>query len=161
MPAFVHKVAVVVEPEVDYLNTILKQVSISAVQFHGAETPEFCASFEVPFVKTIGVKTDTDIDAEMSRFTNAQAILVDTFDADLIGGSGKTFSWHKVLGNADRPRPLILAGGLNIANVGVAIESVKPYAVDVSSGVEHAKGIKDHEKIKAFCRAVKSADVVR
>ncbi|MGU9956781.1 MAG: phosphoribosylanthranilate isomerase, partial [Arenicellales bacterium WSBS_2016_MAG_OTU3] len=63
LPAFVHKVAVVVEPEVDYLNTILKQVSISAVQFHGAETPEFCASFEVPFVKTIGVKTDTDIDA--------------------------------------------------------------------------------------------------
>ena len=128
------------------------------MQFHGDESPAFCASFGLPFMKAIRVRPDLDLKAELSRFSNGSAILLDSYDKHMAGGTGTAFDWtiaQRCV--AESASKIVLAGGLDPANVAGAIRQVKPYAVDVSGGVEQAKGIKDAAKIEAFMRAVKQA----
>lgn len=159
LPAFVTTVGLFVEPGYEEAATVSRQVGIDMLQFHGNETPEFCDSFSIPYIKAVRMHADADITAEERRHPNAKALLVDTFDTSAPGGSGHYFSWDRV--PKQRTKPVILAGGLTTDNVGLAIAAVRPYAVDVSSGVESIRGQKDIHKIKRFIEAVVRADDVR
>jgi len=127
------------------------------LQFHGDETPEFCASFGVPWLKAVRVKPGVDLVQCAIRYRDARGLLLDAFVAGTPGGTGLSFDWGLI--PADLSLPVILSGGLDADNVQAAIERVKPWAVDVSSGVEASKGIKDAAKVAAFMRGVHSANV--
>ncbi len=157
LPPFVTTVGLFVDASTAEIEEILGTVPLDTLQFHGEEPPEFCASFGRPYLKALSMRDDINLHSEAERFTSAAALLVDTFQAGLPGGTGVTFDWTRI--PADLGKPLILAGGLNPDNVAQAIKQARPYAVDVSSGVEAAKGIKDAEKIAAFMRGVVKADV--
>ncbi|HEY0720436.1 MAG TPA: phosphoribosylanthranilate isomerase [Gammaproteobacteria bacterium] len=156
LPPFVTTVGLFVDASAAEIEEILGTVPLDTLQFHGEEPPEFCASFGRPYLKAISMRDDIDLHSEAERFTSAAALLVDTFQAGVPGGTGVTFDWTRI--PADLSKPLILAGGLNPGNVAQAITQARPYAVDVSSGVEAAKGIKDVGKIAAFMRGVVKAD---
>jgi len=151
---FVTRVALVVDPEREQVEKLLDSVPIDVIQFHGAESEPFCASFNCPYVKAIRVAPETDVEKEMKRYASASGILLDTYHPKLVGGTGKTFSWDKV--PSIRNTPLILAGGLNSGNVAQAIRDTQPYAVDVSGAVESTLGIKDPAKIVEFIQSVNS-----
>lgn len=155
LPAFVAAVGVFVDATPDVVGAALRRVPLSLLQFHGAETPDYCRAHGRPYIKAISMKDDIDFSSEAKRFGDAAALLLDTYVADKAGGSGRSFDWSRV--PARRTRPVILAGGLTPQNVGDAIRRVYPYAVDVVSGVEAAKGVKDHAKIRAFIDAVRGA----
>jgi len=165
LPAFVSVVGLFVDPQPDEVRTALGEVTLHALQFHGDEAPELCASFGRPYIKTVAVKPGIDLLHYAHRYGAACALLFDAFQpGDLPGGTGATFDWSALPERL--PRPLVLSGGLTAQNVGGAIRQVKPWAVDVSSGVEVAgedgrprKGIKDPAKIAAFIREVRNADV--
>lgn len=134
------------------IRTVIKAVPLTLLQFHGQETNQDCNEFGLPFIKSIAMKGETDLSSEIALYPDASGFLLDTYQPDTHGGGGKAFNWEQV---ADRPEArLILAGGLTPENVALAIQMVKPYAVDVSSGVESARGIKSAEKIRAFLAAV-------
>jgi len=126
------------------------------LQFHGDEDPGFCAQFGVPYIKACRVKEGTDLLKYFAPFADTQGWLADAY-VEAYGGVGARFDWSLV--PAQRDRPLILSGGLSVANIGEALRVVKPWGVDVSSGVEIAKGIKDAAMIEAFIAEVKNADV--
>lgn len=150
---FISKVALFVNQDYDYVHDLIATLPIDMIQFHGDETPEFCEQFNKPYIKALRVREDTDIDAVASRFRSASGLLVDAFDDQVYGGSGQSFDW-KLL--PDRCKlPIILAGGLRPDNVAEAIQVAHPYAVDVSSGIESSKGIKDPDKISAFMKEVR------
>jgi phosphoribosylanthranilate isomerase len=158
-PPFVSCVAVFVNaPEAD-VRRVLHEVRPDALQFHGEETPAFCASFGVPYTKTCrvrsGVSQGVDLLEYWRPFSSASGWLADAY-VEEYGGTGKRFDWSQVPRKLDRP--LILSGGLTSANVGEAIRALRPWAVDVASGVESAKGIKDAAKIAAFITEVRNAD---
>ena len=160
---FVATVAVLVNPDAATVRVIVKQVRPGYLQFHGEESDEFCAGFGVPYIKALRVKSgagDGDLSAAAAEFPNARALLLDTHRDGVYGGSGETFDWRCAAHDGARRRPLILAGGLQADNVAAAIAQVRPFAVDVSSGVEvdGEAGRKDADKIRAFCRAVAAAD---
>jgi len=157
LPPFVTTVGLFVNSGAAEIEEILGNVPLDTLQFHGEETSEFCASFGRPYLKALSMRDEIDLHREAERFASATALLVDTFQAGLPGGTGVTFDWTRL--PADLDKPLILAGGLNPDNVAQAIKQAHPYAVDVSSGVEAAKGIKDAGKIAAFMRGVVKADV--
>ncbi len=138
-----------------HINKIANELGLSAVQLHGDESPEFCSRFSYPVIKALRIKDSNDLQRVDSFCT--QAILFDTFSKKDYGGTGKSFNW-KVLKKLKTDKKIILSGGLNPDNVKQAIKTVKPYAVDVSSGVEKSPGMKDHKKIKSFIEAVKNAD---
>ena len=125
---------------------------ISLLQFHGNETPDFCQQFDFPYIRAIQAQNEQILALAQKHYSQARALLVDSYDPKLYGGSGQGFDWL-MIPNELRHK-IILAGGLNPANVCKAIEQIQPFAVDVSSGVESQKGIKSHSKIKAFCTAV-------
>lgn len=152
VPAFVSVVGLFVNAEAEFVNEVLSQVQLDLLQFHGDETPEYCAQFKRPFIKAIRVKTDTNLVQCAKDFSTAKALLLDTYTEGVAGGTGHVFDWDLIPAQLDKP--VILAGGLNAGNVAQAIEKVKPYAVDVSGGVEAAKGIKDAMKIAAFMQQV-------
>jgi len=152
IPAFVSVVGLFVNAEAEFVNEVLSQVQLDLLQFHGDETPEYCAQFKRPFIKAIRVKTDTNLVQCAKDFSTAKALLLDTYTEGVAGGTGHVFDWDLIPAQLDKP--VILAGGLNAGNVAQAIEKVKPYAVDVSGGVEAAKGIKDAMKIAAFMQQV-------
>ncbi len=152
---FVAVVGLFVDAAPEAIRNVLSRVNLSLLQFHGSETPEQCRLYGRPYVKAIPMRDDVDLSVEEKRFSDAAGLLLDTFVADKAGGSGRTFDWSRV--PARRTKPVILAGGLTRENVGEAIRRVRPYAVDVSSGVELAKGIKDSAKITAFIKAVREA----
>lgn len=129
----------------------LKVVPLNLLQFHGDESPEFCDQFELPYIKVLKMRDNVNVVAFAQEYPNAAGILLDTY-SKAGGGSGQTFDWSLI--PADMPHPLILAGGLNPENVASAVEAVKPYAVDVSSGVESEPAIKDHKKIEQFIKEV-------
>ena len=138
------------------------QAAIAAVphallQFHGAGSPEECAAFSRPYVKAFGMSGRAALLDCETRFASAVALLADTPSASH-GGSGRVFDWFAIPGPRERHRPLVLAGGLDEHNVGAAVRTVRPYAVDVSSGVEIAKGVKSADKIDRFIAAVRAAD---
>jgi phosphoribosylanthranilate isomerase len=152
VPAFVSVVGLFVNADASFVNDVLAQVKLDLLQFHGDETPAECARFERPFIKAIRVKTDTNLVQCAQDFSAAKGLLLDTYTAGVAGGTGHVFDWSLI--PADLSLPLILAGGLTASNVAQAIQQVQPYAVDVSGGVESAKGVKDSAKIAAFMQQV-------
>ncbi len=152
LPAFITVVALFVNATVAEIQSVLSQVPIDLIQFHGEETAEFCQQFNRPFIKAVRVKNDTNLVQYAHLFSSAKAILLDAYAEGAHGGTGQTFDWNLIPKNL--PLPIILAGGLNAHNVQQAIQLVTPYAVDVSGGVELAKGVKSTEKIAEFMRQV-------
>jgi len=157
LPPFVTSVALFVNPLREEVIAVLQRVRPDVLQFHGEEPPEFCRSFGVPYLKAVRVRPETDLLQSAALYADAQGLLLDAWSAGAHGGTGERFDWNLI--PADMPKPPILAGGLSPANVRLAIETVKPWAVDVSSGVEVSKGIKDAALIAAFMKEAKNADV--
>ena len=156
-PAFVSVVALTVDKPAEEIEMLLQQLPIDLLQFHGDETPEFCGQFGKPFLKALRVRPELDIEAEMARYSNARSILLDAYRKGVPGGTGESFDWQ-LIPQQQRPR-IVLAGGLNPDNVATAIAEVKPYAVDVSGGVESAPGVKDPQKVAAFIQQAIRASV--
>jgi len=152
VPAFVTVVALFVNAEVKYVQEVLNNVRIDLIQFHGDEENDYCSQFQRPFIKAQRVRQASDVVASSMRFPDALAILLDSYKPGVPGGTGETFDWSLI--PQEQTKPLILAGGLNPENVASAIEQVRPFAVDVSGGVEQSKGIKDPAKIDAFLSEV-------
>lgn len=153
---FVCKVALFVNPTSDEVDTVLSTVPIDIIQFHGDEEEAFCRSFNTPYIKAIRMQQQTDISYCAKTYNSAAALLLDAFDQAQYGGTGETFDWALLPNKCSLP--LILAGGLGPNNVYQAIQNTQPYAVDVSSGVEKSKGVKDHQLIKQFMQEVKRAN---
>lgn len=153
---FVTLVALFVNPSRDEVERVIDHVRPDALQFHGEETPEFCAAFGVPYLKACRMKEGVDLLEYLRPFSGAAGWLADAY-VEGYGGAGTQFDWNLI--PAQRPKPLILSGGLTPENVGEAIRQVRPWAVDVSSGVEAAKGVKDPVKIAKFIAGVRNADV--
>ena len=154
LPPFVTVVGLFVDSPATRIREVLGQVPLDLLQFHGRETPEDCRQFGRPYIKAIRMAPGVDLAAEARRYARAAGLLLDAYDPQVAGGTGATFDWTRVPQDLDKP--LILAGGLTPENVARAIRAVRPYAVDVSSGVEQSKGIKDAAKIVAFIRNVAS-----
>ena len=154
LPPYITVVGLFVDATPQSVHDVLNRVNLDLLQFHGAETPEYCRAFPKPYVKAIRMSPDVDLHAQARRFSEAAGLLLDTFSPTAAGGTGEAFDWGRV--PQDLKKPVILAGGLTPGNVADAIRRVRPYAVDVSSGVESAKGIKDTKKITAFVEAAKS-----
>ena len=157
LPPFITRVALFVNPGVDEVNAVLRQARPDVLQFHGEESPEFCRYFGVPYLKAVRVKPGVDLLQCAARYADAQGLLLDAWSDSAHGGTGESFDWSLI--PLDLPRPVVLAGGLTAANVGEAIRATRPWAVDVSSGVESSKGIKDAARIAAFMKEVRNADV--
>lgn len=155
-PPFVSVVALFVNAPREDVLRVLETVRPDALQFHGEETQQFCAQFGLPYVKACRVRRGVDLLEYLRSFPDASGWLLDAY-VEGYGGEGASFDWS--LAPAERERPLILSGGLTRENVGDAIRRVAPWAVDVSSGVESAKGIKDAAKIAAFIAEVRNADL--
>jgi phosphoribosylanthranilate isomerase len=158
LPARVSVVALFVNPTSELVRQVLRTGTVDLLQFHGSESPEFCEQFETPYMKVVAVKTDSDLKAEFAKYESAQYILLDSFDPIMLGGTGKTFDWGTVVELTQKQRSrLVLAGGLGPANVREAIEIVQPFGVDVSSGVEASKGIKDIKMMQLFIQGVRAS----
>lgn len=155
VPPFVTLVGLFVNPEPASVEAVLAQVPLQLLQFHGDETDAECARYGRPFVKAARMRPGFDLLNYAASFPNAGALLLDAF-VDGYGGGGKVFDWSLI--PPSLPLPLILSGGLDADNVGDAVARVRPFAVDVSSGVEQAKGLKDPAKIMAFMAGVQDAD---
>lgn len=155
-PPFVSVVGLFVNASEARVREVLNRVRLSLLQFHGSETPEQCRLFDRPYIKAIPMRPDVNLSTEEQRYSDAAGLLLDAFDDDVAGGAGRTFDWTRI--PARRTKAIVLAGGLNADNVGEAIRRVRPDAVDVSSGVEVTKGIKDPSKIAAFIAAVRAAE---
>ncbi|WP_043200430.1 phosphoribosylanthranilate isomerase [Pseudomonas putida] len=155
LPPFVTTVGLFVNASRCELNEILEVVPLDLLQFHGDETPQDCEGYHRPWIKALRVRPGDNLEAACQLYAGARGILLDTYVAGVPGGTGEAFDWSLV--PAHLSKPIILAGGLSADNVGQAIAQVRPYAVDVSGGVEQAKGIKDAAKIEAFMQAVKQA----
>lgn len=156
LPPFVTTVGLFVNASRCEIEETLDALPLDLLQFHGDETPGQCDGYRRPYIKALQVKPGTDIAAHCNEYSGAAGILLDTFVAGVAGGTGETFDWTLV--PTGLSKPLILAGGLVAENVANAISQVRPYAVDVSGGVESSKGIKDAQRIAAFIRAVRTAD---
>lgn len=154
-PAFLTSVALFANPEAEEVRRVLDAVRPDLLQFHGEETPQFCRAFGAPYVKACRVRKGVDLLEYWRPFSDACAWLADAW-VEEYGGAGEGFDWSLV--PAVRARPLVLSGGLDPDNVGAAVRRVRPWAVDVSSGVESAKGIKDAGRIAAFIAEVRNAD---
>ena len=156
LPPYVAPVALFVNPPRDEVLAVLERVRPALLQFHGEESPEFCEQFGLPYVKACRVRPGVDLLEYLRPFSGAAGWLLDSH-VEEYGGVGESFDWSLVPG--ERARPLILSGGLTRDNVREAVRRVRPWAVDVSSGVESAKGIKDAARIAAFIAEVRHADV--
>lgn len=155
LPPYVTSVALLVNhSEAEVKNVVAKGV-FNLLQFHGDETNDFCTSFSIPFVKALRVKNLSELPAEVARFGDSRGILLDAFLEGQYGGTGQKINWREL---PEIDKPIILAGGLTSNNVAQAIRQVKPFAVDVSGGVEAEKGIKDHKMIIDFILQVRAAD---
>jgi phosphoribosylanthranilate isomerase len=156
VPPLVSVVALFVNPDAAQVAQVLGRVRPAMLQFHGEETPQFCEQFGVPYVKACRVRQEVDLLEYLRRYARAAGWLLDSF-VEAYGGVGERFDWSLV--PAERERPLILSGGLSADNVAEAIRRVKPWGVDVSTGVESAKGIKEAAKIARLIEEVRNADV--
>lgn len=157
LPPFVSSVGLFVNPDADFVRDVLAQAPLDVLQFHGEEAPEFCRQFGRPYLKAIRVRAGVDLVECAARYTDAQALLLDAYVEGVQGGTGESFDWGLI--PRELPLPVILSGGLHPGNVAEAVRAVRPYAVDVSSGVEASKGIKDAAKIAAFIKEVKNVDL--
>jgi phosphoribosylanthranilate isomerase len=157
LPPFVTAVGLFVNAEAVFVREVLANVPLDLLQFHGDESPEYCAQFNKPYLKAIRVKAGVDLLQCAARFHTAKGLLLDAHVEGIAGGTGATFDWALI--PKQLPLPVILSGGLDTENVAAAIKQVQPYAVDVSSGVEASKGIKDAAKIAAFINEVNHIDL--
>ena len=148
LPPFVTTVALFVDPEPADVEEVVSVVAPDLLQFHGNEPPEFCARFGRPWIKAIHMRDGTDLAAVMERYRQGRGVLLDTYRPGVPGGTGESFNWDAI--PAELAGQIILAGGLTPANIAEAIKKVRPYAVDVSGGVEASKGIKDAAQMAAF-----------
>ncbi len=156
LPPFVTTVGLFVDPVPTEVAAVLAKVPLDLIQFHGNESPEFCARFDLPYLKAIRMRDGIDLATEQERYRDACGLLLDTYQSGLPGGTGESFDWGRV--PEELAASIILAGGLTPENVGAAIKQVRPYAVDVSGGVEAAKGVKDVAKMAAFIGEVRSVE---
>jgi len=156
LPPFVGAVALFVNPVPELVREVIDIVKPDLLQFHGEESPAFCASHGMPYIKACRVKPGADLLEYLLPYEAATGWLADAY-VEGYGGGGTSFDWSLI--PERRPRPLVLSGGLSPGNVGAAIRTVRPWGVDVSSGVESEKGIKDAAKISAFISEVMNADL--
>lgn len=148
LPPFVQSVGLFVDAEPDFVRAVLETVPLDLLQFHGGETPEYCRQFGRPYLKAVRVRPGVDLVKYATDFADARALLLDAYVAGVPGGTGERFDWSLI--PASLPKPIVLSGGLTPDNVSEAVQTVQPWAVDVSSGVESAPGIKDAAKVAAF-----------
>jgi phosphoribosylanthranilate isomerase len=156
LPAFVTTVALFVNADASTVAEVVDATGVDLLQFHGDETPEFCAAQRRPWLRAVRMRADIDLEDEAERYAGARGLLLDAYRPGVPGGTGETFEWSRVpesLGGR-----VIVAGGLTPSNVGDAIRALRPVAVDVSGGVEADKGIKDPVKIKTFIDEVRRAE---
>ncbi len=156
LPPYVMAVGLFVDASESRIRETLAHVSLDLLQFQGDEPPEFCALFGKPFVRAVRMAAGTDLVEYAGRFSRSKALLLDAHVPGEPGGTGRTFDWAEI--PRDLPIPLILSGGLTAANVGRAVREVQPWAVDVSSGVEASRGVKDPAMIVEFIRSVQRED---
>lgn len=152
IPAFVTIVALFVNAEPRFIRQVIAEVKPTLLQFHGDETPAECAQYTLPYIKAIRVKPDTNLIQYANDFNEAKALLLDAFTEGVVGGTGHQFDWNLIPDILTKP--IVLAGGLNADNVAIAIAQKNPFAVDVSGGVESAKGVKCELKIAQFMQQV-------
>jgi len=157
LPPFVSVVGLFVDATAEQIREVLTHVRLDVLQFHGDESAEFCRQFNTPYLKAVRVRPETNLVQYATDYADARALLLDAFAEGIPGGTGHSFDWSLI--PKGLTRPIILAGGLNAGNVTEAIRQVRPYAVDVSGGVEREKGIKDADKIAAFIRGVGNGQV--
>lgn len=156
LPPFITIVGLFLDATEEFVNSVLESVPLDLLQFHGSESPEYCQSFRMPYIKAVGMKSiqgEEDFNAYAKRYKDSKGFLVDSHATGKAGGTGQTFDWSTVPQTCDKP--IILAGGLNPENVAEALEKVSVYAIDLSSGVEHEPGIKDNAKIMKLMEEVK------
>lgn len=156
IPPFVSVVGLFVNATKAEIETVLSQVHLDIVQFHGDESVHECEQINLPYYKAIRVKADTNLLQYAAEFDSAKALLLDAYSESAMGGTGQVFDWNLIPKNMGKP--IILAGGLTAENVGLAIRQAQPYAVDVSGGVEQSKGVKDAVKTLAFMRQVSATN---
>jgi phosphoribosylanthranilate isomerase (EC 5.3.1.24) len=159
LPAFVTTTALFVNPEPGLVKTVIQRLKIDLLQFHGDESVEFCEQFERPYIKAVRMQPGTNLADLSQHYASAQALLLDTYVKGVPGGTGEAFNWDWVAPSKrdDTCLPIILAGGLTAENVGQAVQTVQPWAVDVSGGVEAEPGKKSVAQIQAFVEAVNAS----
>jgi len=157
LPPFVTKTALFVNADPAEIEEAIQSGFVNVLQFHGDETPDFCRQFNFPYIKAVAVSSSVDLIQYAKDFHDAEALLLDAYHEHLKGGTGQTFDWNLIPQSLSKP--IVLAGGLTVDNVKEAIKKVKPYAVDVSGGVEESKGIKNSLKIQAFIKETQDAAV--
>ena len=156
LPAFTSVVALFVDEQETRIREVLARVPIDCLQFHGDEPAEACRIYDKRYIKAVSMREGIDIAALAHHYHDAAGLLLDAFHPDAKGGTGSQFDWAMIPKSC--ALPIILAGGLDETNAKQAVQAVRPYALDVSSGVESAKGIKDSLKIAAFIKQVNEAD---
>jgi phosphoribosylanthranilate isomerase len=155
LPPFVQSVGLFVNAEPAFIESVLQAVPLDLLQFHGDETPADCVRFGRPYLKAVRVNRETDLQKCAADFDAACGLLLDAWVAGVPGGTGERFDWTLIPANL--PKPVVLSGGLTPENIAEAVQRVHPWAVDVSSGVEISKGIKDAHKIAQFIAKAKDA----
>ncbi len=163
LPPFVTVVGLFVNAQQADVSQLIDQLTLDVLQFHGDENQLFCSSFRLPYIKAVRVQQGSDIIQAAQTFSDAQGLLLDAWHPDVQGGTGLQFDWSMLADDLTQEvaLPLILAGGLDAENVYTAIETTQPYAIDVSSGVESAKGIKDSLRMTDFLKEVYRFDSAR
>lgn len=154
LPPFVQAVALFRNASFGDVMRALDELQPDLLQFHGDENPEFCESFGWPYLRAVPMRDVRDVGEWEQRYAGASALLLDAHGAGEAGGQGQTFDWRAIRAS----RPFVLAGGLTPQNVGDAVRAARPYAVDVSSGIERSPGVKDEAKMRQFIEAVRAAD---
>lgn len=157
LPPFVTTVGLFVNADAGTIAEVVERVGVDLIQFHGNECPEYCASHRRPWIRALRMKADLDLPSEMARFAGARGVLLDAYRPGIPGGTGETFDWDRI--PSDLAGKVVLAGGLNPDNLSDAVSRVKPYAVDVSGGVESEPGIKSADKIARFMAAVRDGEI--
>ena len=155
LPPFITRVGLFVDASVDFVKSVLETVSLDLLQFHGDETPVYCAQFGKPYIKAVRVQAATDLLKYAADFDAACGLLLDAYVPGVPGGTGESFDWKLIPANF--PKPVVLSGGLTPTNVRGAVQQTRPWAVDVSSGVELSKGIKDPHQVAQFIANAKAS----
>jgi phosphoribosylanthranilate isomerase len=159
LPPFITRVGLFVDAPADFVNCVLQTVPLDLLQFHGDETPDYCAQFGKSYIKAVRVHAATDLLKYAADFDAASGLLLDAYVPGIPGGTGESFDWKLIPANF--PKPVVLSGGLTPANVAAAVQQTRPWAVDVSSGVESAtgirRGIKDPDKVAQFIANAKAS----
>jgi len=152
VPAFISRVGLFMDQDAETVTSILDRVPLNLLQFHGEESGGFCRRFGLPYIKALSMQAGRDVRRVADEYGDAAALLLDSHQPGGVGGTGRVFDWSAI---PELPLPIILAGGLTAANVRQAVEQVKPWAVDVSSGVEDAPGCKNAERMREFISEAK------